>query len=57
MRITHALGSGLFLVIIAHLMPVVFRELSTTIVVLLKGAQRALVAAGMLASHAGAVLH
>ncbi|HUY62428.1 MAG TPA: hypothetical protein VMV50_01385 [Candidatus Paceibacterota bacterium] len=53
MRITQALGSGLFLVIVAHLMPSVFAQLARTAVVFLQSSQAALAAAGMLAAHAG----
>ena len=53
MGIFRALGLGLFLIILAALMPTVFSELAKTIVVFLQSSQEALAAAGTLASHAG----
>ena len=53
MGIFRALGSGIFLVTIALLMPTVFTELSKTLVVFLQSSQEAFASAGILASYAG----
>lgn len=53
MKIFGALGTGLFLVIIASIMPAVFTELSRTIIVFLQSSQQAFSAAGVIASYAG----
>ena len=53
MSILRALGFGLFLVIIALLLPAVFAELSRTVVTFLQSSQEAFAAAGILASYAG----
>ena len=53
MGIFRALGFGLFLVIIALLLPAVFTELSRTVVTFLQSSQEAFTAAGILASYAG----
>lgn len=53
MGILNALGTGLFLVIIAYLMPTVFSELARTITVFLQSSQEALAAAGAVASQTG----
>jgi hypothetical protein len=55
MKIFRAIGSGLFLVILALLMPAVFSELTKTIIVFLKSSQEALAAAGTIASYAGQI--
>ena len=52
MKILRAFGTGIFLVIIAAMMPAVFAEFSKTLVVFLKSSQQAFTAAGVLASHA-----
>lgn len=52
MAILRSLGLGLFLVIIALLLPRVFAELSNTLVVFLQSSQAAFTAAGILASYA-----
>ena len=52
MGIFRSLGFGLFLVIVALLMPTVFTELTKTVVVFLQSSQDAFSAAGILASHA-----
>lgn len=52
MGIFRALGFGLFLVIIALLMPAVFAELTRTIVTFLHSSAQAFAAAGVLASYA-----
>ena len=48
-----ALGFGLFLIILALLLPAVFAELSRAIVVFLQSTELAFTAAGILASYAG----
>ncbi|HUY05515.1 MAG TPA: hypothetical protein VMV62_02245 [Candidatus Paceibacterota bacterium] len=53
MGIFNALGTGLFLLIIASLMPTVFAELMKTITVFLQSSEQALAAAGVVASYAG----
>ena len=53
MGIFRALGLGLFLIIIATLMPTVFAELTRTITVFLQSSEQALAAAGVVASYAG----
>jgi hypothetical protein len=53
MGIFRALGFGLFLIILASLMPAVFSELSLTVVTFLQSSAQAFVAAGILASYAG----
>ncbi len=53
MGIFNALGTGLFLVVIASLMPTVFSELAKTITVFLRSSQEAFIAAGAIASYAG----
>lgn len=53
MGILRALGFGLFLVILALLMPTVFSELTRTIVTFLQSSQQAFAAAGILAFYAG----
>lgn len=53
MKILRALGTGLFLLIIASLMPTVFAQLTRTLVVFLQSSQQAAEAAGTLASYAG----
>lgn len=55
MGITRALGLGLFLIILALLMPTVFTELSRAIVTFLQSSEQAFVAAGILASYAGPI--
>lgn len=55
MRILNVLGFGLFLVILGLLAPVVFAELIKTLVVFLQSSQKALTAAGTLASYAGQI--
>ena len=52
MGIFRAFGFGLFLVIIALLMPAVFAELTRTIVTFLQSSQQAFAAAGVIASYA-----
>jgi predicted membrane channel-forming protein YqfA (hemolysin III family) len=52
MKVFRALGSGLFLLILASLLPTVFSELSRTLVVILQSSQKAFAAAGILASYA-----
>lgn len=56
MRIFRALGFGIFLMILAVLMPHVFAQLSQTLVVFLQSSQKAFAAAGVLASHAANVV-
>jgi len=51
MPLFRVVGFGLFLIIIAIAMPVVFAELTETIVVFLQSAQQAFAAAGILASY------
>jgi hypothetical protein len=53
MPLFRVIGFGLFLLIIAIAMPVVFAALTETILVFLQSAQQALLAAGILASYAG----
>jgi hypothetical protein len=53
MGIFRVLGFGLFLIIIAILLPTVFSELSRTIIVFLQSSQQAFAAAGTIASYAG----
>lgn len=53
MAIFRALGFGVFLLILSSLMPAVFGELATTMVTFLQSSQKALGAAGILASYAG----
>ncbi len=53
MGIFRALGFGLFLIILASLMPLVFTELTRTAVIFLKSSQEAFMAAGVVASYAG----
>jgi ribosomal protein L11 methylase PrmA len=53
MRIFRALGTGIFLLIIASLMPEVFSELAKTAISFLQSSQQAFTAAGILASYAG----
>jgi hypothetical protein len=53
MKILRAIGSGLFLLIIAGLMPTVFAQLTQTLVVFLQSSEQAFTAAGILASYAG----
>ena len=53
MKIFRVLGLGLFLLIIATVMPQVFAEFVKTILVFLQSSQQALAAAGILASYAG----
>ena len=53
MGIFRALGLGLFLIIIACLMPAVFAELTRTIVIFLQSSEQAFAAAGVVASYAG----
>jgi hypothetical protein len=55
MGILRSIGFGLFLLILASLMPAVFAELSKTIIVFLQSSQQAFAAAGILASHASAI--
>jgi hypothetical protein len=53
MGIFRAFGLGLFLVIVALLMPAVFAELTRAIVVFLQSSEQAFAAAGVIASYAG----
>ncbi len=53
MGILRAFGFGIFLIVIALLMPAVFAELVRTIVTFLQSSQEAFAAAGILASYAG----
>lgn len=53
MKVLGAFGFGLFLIILALLMPTVFSELSKTVVIFLQSSQQAFAAAGILASYAG----
>lgn len=53
MALFRVLGFGLFLIIIALVMPLVFVELVKTLVVILQSTQKAFQAAGTLASYAG----
>lgn len=53
MGIFRALGFGLFLIIIASLMPAVFAELIRTVVTFLQSSEQVFAAAGVLASYAG----
>lgn len=53
MGIFRAFGLGLFLIIIALLMPAVFAELTRTIVTFLHSSAQAFAAAGIIASYAG----
>lgn len=55
MALFRVLGFGLFLVIIAVLMPLVFVELVRTLVVFLESSQKAFQAAGTIASYAGRI--
>ena len=55
MKILRALGTGLFLLILSSLMPTVFSELSKTIITFLQSSQKALAAAGILASYASTI--
>lgn len=55
MAILQAIGTGLFLLILMLLMPLVFSELVKTIVVFLQSSQQALMAAGTIASYAGSI--
>ncbi|MFZ1074870.1 MAG: hypothetical protein WAN50_00640 [Minisyncoccia bacterium] len=55
MGIFRAIGSGMFLAIIALMMPTVFSELTKTLIVFLRSSQEALTAAGILASYAGQI--
>ena len=52
MKILGAMGTGLFLLVIALLLPTVFAELSKTLVIVLQSSQEAFTAAGILASYA-----
>ncbi|MEK7604583.1 MAG: hypothetical protein AAB442_02195 [Patescibacteria group bacterium] len=56
MKILRSLGFGIFLLVLLFLMPAVFSELATTIVVFLKSAQHAFMAAGILASSASHII-
>ncbi len=53
MKILGAFGIGVFLVVLAALLPSVFAELSKTLVVVLRSIAEAFTAAGILASYAG----
>ena len=53
MGILHAIGFGLFLIILLFLLPDVFSELAKTLIVFLQSSQEAFAAAGILASYAG----
>jgi ABC-type transport system involved in cytochrome bd biosynthesis fused ATPase/permease subunit len=53
MGIFRAFGLGLFLLIVALLMPAVFAELTKTIVIFLQSSEQAFAAAGVVASYAG----
>jgi hypothetical protein len=55
MGIFRALGFGLFLIIMALLLPAVFSELATTLVIFLQSSQKAFLAAGTIASYAGQI--
>jgi hypothetical protein len=55
MGILRSTGFGLFLLILALMMPAAFAELSKTIVVFLQSSQKAFAAAGILASYASAI--
>lgn len=55
MGIFRSLGFGLFLLILALLMPAAFAELSKTAVVFLESSQQAFLSAGTLASYASAI--
>lgn len=57
MKILRALGFGTFLLVLFALMPRVFSELTETLVTLLQSVQKALIAAGTLASYAGNLPH
>jgi hypothetical protein len=52
MRILRVVGLGIFLVLIAAILPPVFSELSKTLVIFLQSTQQALTAAGTLAGSA-----
>lgn len=52
MGIFRALGFGLFILILAFLMPTVFAELTRTIVIFLQSSSQAFMAAGVIASYA-----
>jgi hypothetical protein len=56
MKIFGALGFGVFLVVLAVLMPHVLTELTKTIVVILQSSGEAFLAAGTIASHAGQMI-
>lgn len=53
MGIFRALGFGLFILILALLMPTVLAELTRTIVIFLQSSSQAFMAAGVIASYAG----
>lgn len=55
MNVLRAMGSGIFLIVLALLMPAVFAELTKTVVIFLQSAQQALTAAGIIASYAGSI--
>ncbi len=57
MKILRSFGFGIFLLVLILLMPAVFDELTKTLVTLLQSAQKALLAAGILASYAGSLPH
>jgi predicted membrane channel-forming protein YqfA (hemolysin III family) len=51
MGIFRAFGFGIFLLILASLMPLVFQQLSSTAIAFLESSQEAFAAAGTLASY------
>jgi hypothetical protein len=57
MKIFGALGFGVFLMVLAALMPPVLAELTNTLVVVLQSSAKAFVAAGIIAAYAGHIPH
>ncbi|MBU6323687.1 MAG: hypothetical protein KGI41_03065 [Patescibacteria group bacterium] len=55
MGIFRALGFGIFLIVLASVMPPVLSELSKAIVIFLQSSEKAFLAAGALASYAGRI--
>jgi hypothetical protein len=56
MGIFKAIGFGIFLLVLAVVMPRVLSELTNTIIVFLQSASKAFTAAGQLANYAGHVV-
>jgi hypothetical protein len=55
MKILRAIGFGVFLIVLAVLMPSVLTELTRTLVAILQSSAEAFMAAGAIASHAGQI--